>query len=415
MTLLPVGRVNPAGVLIDTTSIISAQDYIVAQNRGCEPRDPFARDSYSEIVQTLTYNSNIFIAHPTKLKPSPADFGSDPALLAELMTLGIVKPLQLQIGIDRQLDEVISRTLETEGVPILLSYIDATLSIDADTGISFAAKLQEWTEFQRTHVQTPGSHFHRVPQPENDRTGEWVLSVGRAARGQLAKIAADGEETNLLGQLVRGLRYAGDAQAAGVVYQSHLSRRDFVASCIVRGKNDVSGDSATQVIGAIRGVNETMIRNASGNSRERLKLFVTELPMLGGRLWHRPELGKQNDREWIREVARRINGYRIDAAPLREAIESCATSEDVTRVLRDVEEVQLRLLTKFGYAANAPTPVEMDLANTIDTIASAGGLPKMAQMMLSLQTAIGIGDRGLRPHQQFLYRQFRDAWKRSKS
>jgi hypothetical protein len=58
-------------VLIDVTSLISAEEFLLSQNRGNAPDDPFARQCFVEIVQSLIFMSQVFVAHPVLHTPQP--------------------------------------------------------------------------------------------------------------------------------------------------------------------------------------------------------------------------------------------------------------------------------------------------------------------------------------------------------
>lgn len=82
-------------VLIDVTSLIGAEDFIRAQNGHREPVDPFGRQCFVEVIQSLILMSAVYIAHPTLAAPRADDFGEHPRLLRALLTRGLVTALSL--------------------------------------------------------------------------------------------------------------------------------------------------------------------------------------------------------------------------------------------------------------------------------------------------------------------------------
>lgn len=63
-------------VLIDVSSVIGAEDFILSQNRRAGPADPFARQCFAEIVQSVILMEEVYIAHPVLAQPCVSDFGS---------------------------------------------------------------------------------------------------------------------------------------------------------------------------------------------------------------------------------------------------------------------------------------------------------------------------------------------------
>ncbi|MFD9744115.1 hypothetical protein ACFWX5_11325 [[Kitasatospora] papulosa] len=79
-------------VAIDVTSLISAEEFLLSQNRREAPEDPFARQCFVEIVQSLIFMSEVYVAHPVLHTPSPQDFGDRPYLLRALVDSGLLRP-----------------------------------------------------------------------------------------------------------------------------------------------------------------------------------------------------------------------------------------------------------------------------------------------------------------------------------
>ena len=56
-------------VLIDVTSLIGAEEFILAQNNRRALGDPFGRQCFVEIIQSLIFMSRVYVAHPTLPTP----------------------------------------------------------------------------------------------------------------------------------------------------------------------------------------------------------------------------------------------------------------------------------------------------------------------------------------------------------
>jgi hypothetical protein len=57
------GRRN--SVLIDITTVIGAEDFIRSANAKKATSDPFARQCFVEVVQSLIFMSQVYVAHPS--------------------------------------------------------------------------------------------------------------------------------------------------------------------------------------------------------------------------------------------------------------------------------------------------------------------------------------------------------------
>lgn len=82
-------------VLIDVSSVIGAEDFILSQNRREVPADPFVRQCFAEIVQSVILMEEVYVAHPILTQPRVGDFGEQPRLLRLLLLHNLVKTLQL--------------------------------------------------------------------------------------------------------------------------------------------------------------------------------------------------------------------------------------------------------------------------------------------------------------------------------
>lgn len=327
------GAVNATrtGVVIDVTSVISAEEYIVASNERRPADDPFARQAFVELTQSVIFQPLIYVVHPLSERPSISDFGQHPRLLQAMFETGLAQPFVT----GRQSDVLaadardLGSRLQIAGIRPLLAFIDKTAEIDANSRAPMMDRYRAWTRYQRSVVQPDtASHLARIPTGdgiEEDAVGDWVRSVARSATGELARLTAGGAEDLMLATLVRGLRYHGRIQEAGLLYQAHPLRRDFLLYFNV-AHGDSSHDVAGRLLEEVRGVHGAIKSAAGVRHGSRFELAEMVTPLLGGRLWKDGEVGKLERERWIESVVGRLAEYRARAQDLRIAVASC--SED---------------------------------------------------------------------------------------
>ena len=408
------------GVTIDVTTIIGAQEYAVSRNQNRTPRDPFARECFAEAVQTLIFNTNVYVVHPTVAAPQATDFGDEPLLLRSLLARRLVRPLRLTAEQARECTITQTNTLrilESDGARALIDYIEHTLMCDSTPGVTtIANRIRAWSEFQAREVRTAARHHViRIPTAdgiEDDEIGHWTRATAASLRGRLGLISPVGQEAYVLAFLTRGLKYKSRADVGGSCYQAHPARRDFIVSFEFAAANTDS-EHVLDVVKMVRGIHETMLRSADERRRPRMLLLEFELPLLGGRLWTGDETGKQPDYDWLNLLSDRIADYKTRSAELRNAISQCLLEEDHARLTRDIEEVKYQLLERLGLRDVQLSPVERDLVKAASVAESTIGLPKVSGLWIGPRT---VGKRMMfrgNPYQQFLYREFLGAWKRT--
>lgn len=438
MVLASIGlrSFNPAGwslalrrqpeVVLDVTSFISAQDFILAQNRGEEPEDPFARQSYVEVTQSVLLQPRVLVLHPVLLSPTPDDFGQEPHLLRCLLRSGVVAPFQLlepETQVASAEAELLSY-LQTKGTRVLVDFIDQTLECDREQrelggGVSLSDRLAKWNAFQARRVRgTPGHHGARIRTPdgiETDAFGDWSKSIAFAHDGALRRITADVDPKYLVAHLVRGLRFTARADLSQVTYQPSVLRRDFTLAFQL-STYDARADEVLNLIRAVRGIHKSISDAAGEVHSSRLKLLELEMPLLGGRIWQRDDLGKLGDQEWIELVAARLTDYRRRAAGLRAAIQSSVSEEDQVRISRDLGVVREQLLERLGFKGLELSPLERDLTEGVASVATAiPGVPKLSGVLLGIRAASKrLAFRANNPYQKFLYQEFVEGWEKSK-
>ncbi|MFC0528335.1 hypothetical protein [Phytohabitans kaempferiae] len=415
-------RHRGGSVLLDVTSLIGAEEYIVSQNHRSRPQDPFARQCFVEVVQSLIFVPEVHVVHPTLPSPTPDDFGERPHLLRELIQADLVRPLALPA--DRWASATAAQAKALDdlttalGTTSVIQFVDQAIVCDgARPGRdSLSARLIDWSRFQQATVRVSGHHNVRIDSHdgiEPDEFGEWARSAAVVLHRALAPVAPPGEGKYLMATLARGLKYQARADAAGLCYQPHPMRRDFLLTFDLN-QQGAEDSLVLEVIKTIRGIPGS-IAEASGQTEAlRVRLLEFELPLIGGRLWSDGETGKLADLAWIHRVVDRIKQYRAEASDLRAAIATCVTDEDYLRLARDIEGVRTRLLETLGLRRAEPSPLERDLVEGVASVAqTATGLPIVSGLYFGSR---GIG-RGVvrrlrsRPFQQFLYREFIRAWR----
>lgn len=420
----PVTAPRSTNLLVDVTSIIGAEEFITAQNRGVPPADPFARQSFVELIQSLIFMSRLYVAHPTLANPEPGDFGAQPRLLRELCNGGLLHPLRLDDAAwstAQTAERAAIGDLQTpEGYRSLARFIEQALLCDeaqSGTRNSLSARMRGWAEFQAESVwHVVGHHADRIATKdgvEDDPFGEWARAAAVVLRGPLQTVAPSGGEPYVASLLARGLKYQARADAAGLSYQSHPLRRDFLLTFDLTREGADAG-VVLDVIKAVRGIHEFLATAAGERETHRIRLLELELPLLGGRLWSSDEAGRMDEDSWIALVVRRVAVYRAKATKLREAIARCVTDEDVLRLGRDIDEAKQHLAERLGLLRTEPSPLEHDLVNGVASVAAAvPGVPKVSGLWVGARTVsrqlVPMGT----PIQRFLYREFIQAWRRA--
>lgn len=411
-------------VLVDVTTIIGAEEFITAQNRSMPPGDPFARQSFVELVQSLIFMSRVYVAHPTSASPTPQDFGSRPRLLGALMGAGLLHPLRLtdeQWRAAQTAEHLALTELQSwRGYQSLSRFLEQALLCDGvqpGTRNSLSARLHGWAMFQATNVRrTAGHHVDRISTKdgiEDDPFGEWSRAAAVALRGGLQVVAPSGEEPYVAATLARGMKYQARAEATSLSYQSHPMRRDFLLTFDLT-REGAGPDVVLDVIKEVRGIHEFLASTAGDHAAHRIRLLELELPLLGGRLWRADETGRVNDPGWIDLVVHRVAEYRAKAVDLRRAIERCVTDEDYLRLGRDIDAAKQQLAERLGVRQAEPSLLERDLVDSVASVAaSVPGIPKVSGLWVGARS-VGkqLAITGT-PVQRFLYKEFMHAWKRT--
>ncbi len=410
-------------VLLDVTTVIGAEEFIKASNKLTEPGDPFARQAFVELVQSLIFMTRVLVAHPTLSTPRPEDFGRRPWLLQTLMSAGLVQPLQLDMVVTPRAADLEQQTLSDlqswQGNKALAQFIEQTIVCDREqVGMhnSLSARIRGWAEFQAAQVRSADGHRVRIDTTdgiEKDNFGVWARAAAIVLQGALQQIYPAGEEPYVAATLARGLKYRARADSAGLLYQSHPMRRDFLITFDL-ARDGVTASIVLDVIKAVRGIQRSLASLVDESQTHRVELVELELPLLGGRLWKADEVGQLAEHAWIELITGRILEYRDRAAGLRHAIEQCVGQEDYLRLVRDIDGAKRELLERLGIRQVEVSPVERDLVNGVASVAeSVPGMPKVSGLWLGARKAgrqlMGSGTSV----QRFLYKEFAHAWKQA--
>ncbi|WP_306967519.1 hypothetical protein [Streptomyces afghaniensis] len=406
---------------LDNSTFISAQEFITAQNRGERSRDPFARQSYVELVQSLIFQPAVRVIHPVHLTPSSEQFGDEPYLLRRLLELGLVTPVQVFADSVQRLaaaeTEVLS-TLQTRGVEAMLSFLRSMDACDqeaeASGSIGLRKRILQWNDFHQTQIP---HHLVRVPTSdgiEPDRLGEWARATS-VAIGELFRPLMPGsvEPSNFIAALARSLRYQARATVSGHAYQPHGLRRDFAVTSQILS-DGLDEETAVDVIKLIRGIHESLSESAGPARSRHLELLRLELPLVGGRLWNNEEAGLRTDREWIDLVCDRIMSYRMKAGSLRELVRGIRTEEDVLRFERDIEEIAQQLNERLGLSTADITPLESQLTEGVSSVASTvSGIPMVGGLWIGARATLKRYSFRGNTTQKFVYQEYLSAWRRA--
>jgi hypothetical protein len=369
-------RLDESGsdVLIDVTSLIGAEDFILSQNRRRAPVDPFARQCFAEVVQTIILMSNTYVAHPTLFQPRAVDFGNQPRFLRTLVRQGLVKALKFEPDLQAlalELEQSALRDLASaSGMNSVTEFIRQARICDIESGRrnSLSARLLKWSEFQMQAVhKAPDHHTARIPTQdgiEDDSFGQWARAASIVLGQTLDAIAAPGSQSYVMATLARGIKYRIRAEVNALCYQSHPMRRDFLLTFDM-ARDRASSDEILNLIKVVRGIHKALANADNVKPSFRPKILELELPLLGGRLWADEEVDVYSDSDWIELIAERIAEYRLRASDLRNAIAGCITEVDFLRFSRDVEEVKNQLLARLGLRQVELSQVERQLVEGV--------------------------------------------------
>jgi hypothetical protein len=410
-------------VLADVTSLIGAEEFVLAQNNRRPLGDPFGRQCFVEIIQSLIFMSRVYVAHPALATPRDDDFGQQPRLLRALLSRGLVTALRLDDSSWRTAQVLEAAALHdlqsADGFSSVVQFVgQARLCDEANSRAdSLSERIRGWSQFQEATVRgVPGHHIARIQTSdgiEEDAFGEWARAAGIVLRGTLAGICAPGAEAHLMATLARGIRYRARAGAASLSYQSHPMRRDFLLTFeLTRG----GAESALilDVIKIVRGIQTSLLAAGGETLASRLQILELELPLLGGRLWESDDTGRLPDEDWIEFVTDKIAEYRDRAQELRAAIERCVTAEDYLRLARDIEAVRQKLLERLGLRSVDLSPVERELVDGVASVTQAfPGVPKVSGLWIGVRSVEKKYVFSGEPFQRFLYKEFVKAWKRA--
>ena len=410
-------------VLVDVTSIIGAEDFIKAQNHGRQPLDPFARQAFVEMIQSLIFMERVWIAHPVLPSPAIGDFGAKPFLLQVLTEAELLHPLRLDerqmVAVRAAESRAIQDLQSMQGNRSLAQFIEQAHECDGAARTarnSLARRIHGWCEFQASQVRVAGHHADRITTAdgiEDDQFGQWARAASIVLRGSLRSMGPEGEEPYIASTLVRGLKYRCRAEAADLSYQAHPMRRDFLLTFELT-REGADDEVVLDVIKLVRGLHESLAAAARDNETHRMQLLELELPLLGGRLWKPGEAGRLPDERWIRFVVSRIADYRAKSSDLRAAVARCVADEDFLRLARDIDSVRRQLLERLGLRQVTLSPVERSLVDGVASVAeSFPGVPKVTGLWLGARSMGKHVRPAGTPVQRFLYKEFVQAWKRA--
>lgn len=425
--MAPTADLNPTprhqnAVMIDVTSLIGAEEFILAQNNRRPLADPFARQCFVEVVQSLIFMSEVYVAHPVLAMPRNIDFGEQPRLLRALLSRGLITALQLNDSswnTSRAIEEAALEDLKDKGFESLARFISQAQFCDESSPRpdSLSARMQRWSKFQEAQVRgVPGHHGARIQTRdgiEDDAFGEWARAASIVLRGMLGGVSAPGGEAHTASVLVRGIRYRARAGGANLSYQSHPMRRDFLLTFeLTRG--GAENTLILDVIKVVRGIQTSLLAAGGESLAPRLQILELELPLLGGRLWDSSDIGKLPDNDWIQLVIDKIADYRQRSQELRFAIENCVTAEDHLRLVRDIGAVQQKLMERLGLRSVELSPVERELVDGVASVTQVvPGVPKVSGLWIGARSVQERYVFSGQPFQRFLYKEFVKAWKRA--
>ena len=416
---------NERSILVDVTSFISAQDYIISIFTNRPKLDPYAQQSYAELIQSILIYDNIYVPHPILLSNcTTEDFGKEPQLLNLLLKKGIVAPLSIENSkqIDyKNAEDDIDKWLRTYGVDKIKEYIDITdqdeklrkvkkTNFDGNT----ISRLSDWCDFHLNDIRHNSDHHKsRICTEdgiEEDGFGEFAREFSSIFREKYNP-KFKGQIDYLVATIMRSLRYQTRADICCIAYQPHVMRRDFVLGCNIE-LSDLPKDYAHELIKLIHGIYDELKKYSNSFYQKRIKVLRYNIPLLGGKLWN------DSDKDMYRSscleyVADRLEEYHSKCAILRDSLKKIQSEEDFYKLEGKFEETQFQLLEGCGLLNTKLSEVDsMLLEGGLAITGTIPGVPNMKGVLVN--TASFLKKKFFlkgNPTQQFIYQEFLNGWK----
>jgi hypothetical protein len=425
MDTKPMETRNERSILADVTSFISAQDYIISIFNKRPNFDPFAQQSYAELIQSILIYDNIYVPHPTILSNcAPEDFGREPKLLSLLLEKGIVAPLNIEN--DKQIDyknaeDEIDKWLRTHGADKISEYISITehdemlrkaqkSNFDGNT----VSRLSEWCEFHLNNIRHNNNHHKsRISTKdgiEDDGFGEFARGFSSIFREKYNPIFK-GQLDYLVATIMRALRYQTRANICGIAYQPHVMRRDFVLGCNIE-LSDLPKDYANELIKLIHGIYDELKKYSNPFYQKRVKVLRYNIPLLCGKLWNDTDKDMYKD-SCLEYVTSRLEEYKSKCAILRDQLRKIYSDEDFYKLEGKFEETKSQLFEACGILSTKLTEVDnMLLEGGSAVVDSIPGVPNMKGILIN---AASLLKKKFffksNPAQQFVFQEFLKGWK----
>ncbi len=412
-------------IMTDVTSYISAQDYLLSERQGApSSTDPFAFQSYAELMQSIFLYDEIYVPHPTLLiNCGRDDFGEEPRLLTALMSRGVVRPLNLgNSPSDPRVREYVNSEkdllswLQRDGADQLSKYLS---EIEEDGNIReeeypcfegpTLRRLGKWCRYHENVRSKENHHAARISTKdgiEDDDIGKFARDFAYVFKGKLEPQISRAQIDYLVATLLRGLRYRVRSAVADLIYHSHVMRRNFVLRCASK-QSGVKEDYTRQVIKLIHGLQTSLAEEVPQDGTQgTVKLLRYNVPLLGGKLWSERET-TLSAADMIKYTADRIAEYRGKTEVIRSAIQNVKNEEDAAILEREFEEIR-------GQVREALSPrerrlLESDLAHAID------GIPYMGAIVVAMASAAKREVfYGASPLQQLVFRELMNGFRRAR-
>jgi hypothetical protein len=406
--------VSTTTIAVDVTTFISAEEFALSRNAKRSELDPFARQSYTELLQSLLLYDDIVVMHPTMLHGATVDsFGERPWLLRYAMDADLVRPLDLkaeEVTACGTLDDALQRSLKREGDLLLRNFVtSAAKEIGARPSLlhQIAAWAAHQVDPQRLERNQHGVRITTRDGIEDDALGTWARAASVVLGDVLSPVGPDSVVPQVVSVLTRGLRYRCRAKAAGVTYQAHPTRRDFAVMCGLF-QTGLGTDRAHELLDMIRGVSRGLAQELS-YEEHLVQIVEFELPLLGGRLWRESEPGGHSESGWIRLVVDRIKAYREKCQPLREVVRSWVHAEQGNQLTAELRA----LASDLEGQLKGPEP-GTEFAAMVRNVPSVGATVEGAPVMKHIHLAAGNTNQPTESdYVQFLYGEFIRAFGQS--
>jgi len=341
-------RREKSAIMMDITTFHSARDYITYEGVLGQENDPFAKESYCRLLQTLCFYDEIYVAHPKAIQNVTNDYFEETQLLYELLKLGVVKPLSLDDKSCKLLNynEKEKTKFFTRAAGDIFDGFFESLNKDEIN------KIGKWVDFQKKDpiIIKQNKLDVSLTGIDDDKYGELTKKIAKDKAEKLKFLENKEYIEYFIMTIIRSVKYGERASVGGngetaVIYNPFHMRRDFLLRTEYYNNSDE--DEEQRVFEKI----DDFIKSIKKSGNIKTKNFeqnIVRIPFMGGVLWGSKDYDKnKNKNSWVNLVAERIAEVREEAKPLREKIASIKTEADYIDFDAMLEDFRSRIIKLY--------------------------------------------------------------------